>query len=423
MKKRIALVVVFPALLLALVGLSAYSPAVSAQETLPSVMVGRQQQNSTAEWTVTDMVFESNYPDGFTVQVQVSSSGGAVERARLIWHRPNLRSNQNLTVYAEEGSIDPAAGRVTASWQPDKLQMVPPWVVIRYYWEFRDAAGNVFETEPVSAEYEDATRPWTRSESDDAIVFTSDLEGGIEELVLDAMARQHETYIAVWGAALSYKPRIVLFGDYDAWLEWRTADTNVSDTQVVVGQTFDEWGAIVQVLFGTDQEAAYQDLAYGTVVHEVEHLYQNEFLSGRKRVDVPGWFFEGDATFFELLQSYDYEGLVRQRAKNNDLPPLFAGIANGPRVEGENPREGYDIGYTLFVWLEQLNGDLSVHRDVMTLLAADVPFEEALATATEMSTAEIERNWRTWLGATSDAPTLIPTWTPPAFLPSPTPSN
>lgn len=424
MKKHTAVVIVIPTLILVMVGLLVVNANLSsarAQNDQPVQVIERQQQSNTAEWTITEDVFESNYPVGFTVRVKAASSGGEIVRARLIWHRPSQRTNQTLTVYAEEGTIDPATGAVTASWVSDARKMVPPWVVLKYHWEFRDEAGNVYETEPVLAEYEDPTRAWTRSESDDAIVFTSDLEGNIEDLVLDAMAQRHDTYVAVWGDTLPYKPRIILFGDYEAWLEWRTADHNVSDTSVVVGQTFDEWGAIVQVLFGNDQGDAAQELAYGTVVHEVEHLYQNEFLAGRKLFDTPGWFFEGDATFFEMLQSYDYEERVRNMARNNDLPPLLVGVADGPSVSGDTPRDGYDIGYTFFVWMQTLRGDLSVHYDVMVLLGQNVPFFEALETATGMSKTEIERSWRTWLGATTDAPTLIPTWTPPAFLPSPTP--
>ncbi len=224
----------------------------------------------------------------------------------------------------------------------------------------------------------------------------------------------------MWGDTLPYKPRIVLFGDYDAWLEWRTADHNTSDTSVVVGQTFDEWGTIVQVLFGTDQ-AAYQELAFGTVVHEIEHLYQNEYLAARTKRDTPGWFFEGDATFFELRQSYDYEGRVRNMAQAGELPPLLVGVADGPRIDGPNPREGYDIGYSFFVWMAAQGEGLSVHRDVMMLLAQDVPFIAALEAATGMDQATIEREWRVWLGAAPNAPTLIPTWTP-AFPSIATPS-
>jgi len=84
---------------------------------------------------------------------------------------------------------------------------------------------------------------------------------------------------------------------------------------------------------------------------------------------VPGWFYEGDATFFEVNQSYDYEGRVRDMAALDTLPPLLASVVGGPRIDGDYPRDGYDIGYSFFVWLRTLRGDLSVHREVMASLA------------------------------------------------------
>ncbi len=221
----------------------------------------------------------------------------------------------------------------------------------------------------------------------------------------------------MWGQPLPYKPRIVLFGDFDAWLEWRTADHNTSETSYVVGQTFDAWGVIAQVLLDTgDLDTAYRDLAYGTVVHEIEHLYQAEYLWPQRRLyDIPGWFVEGDASFFELDPSYNYLGRVQDMARSGQLPPLLVGVSDGPRIDGDTPRDGYDIGYSFSIWLVEKNGGLEAYSELMSQLAANVPFFDALESVTGMTTPEIERAWRMWLGASGDAATLVPTWTPAAL--------
>jgi len=128
-------------------------------------------------------------------------------------------------------------------------------------------------------------------------VFASDLPGEVDELILERPGRAARAIRAVWGATLPYAPRIVLFGDYGAWLEWRTADRSTSRTEVVVGQTFDAWGVIAQVLTGFPSEPAYRELAYSTVLHEMEHLYQAEFLSGRGS-GCARQVYEGDAKRF-----------------------------------------------------------------------------------------------------------------------------
>lgn len=379
------------------------------------------RQESPAVWAVDAPAVKSVYPDGLVFRLRAQSSAGEIERARLLWYRPVLRPGATRHVQVEEANTDPETGELVAIWRPSGMMMLPPWSVISYHWELRDSAGNTYATEPQTAEYIDTTREWARSESQDAIVFAQGLPGDIEGLVLDALAAQRDTYEAVWGASLPYPPRIVLFGEYDAWLEWRTADRSTSDTSIVVGQTFDAWGVIAQVMIDRPSEQAYRNLAYSVVLHEIEHLYQAEFLANRRRMDVPGWFREGDATFFELEQSYPYLGRVRAMAAAGELPPLLVSIADAPSVGGENPRVGYDIGYSFFAWLRDSTGGLDAHAAIMALLADDVPFFEALEQALDRTTTEIERDWRLWLGASEAAPTLVPTWTPPPFLVPPTP--
>lgn len=395
------------------IGLSPAAPGASAAPAA--------RQNDPAEWTEGASTVESIYPAGIIFRLHAKSSSAPIARARLVWYRPVLRPGAIRRVQVEVARIDARTGELVAVWQPDGLSMLPPWSVIAYHWELRDAAGNVYTTEPQTAEYADDTRPWVRRESRDAIVFASDLPGDVDLLILEALAAQRGRYEAVWGAALPYAPRIVLFGDYGAWLEWRTADRSTSRTEVIVGQTFDAWGVIAQVLTGFPSEPAYRELAYSTVLHEMEHLYQAEFLSGRRRADVPGWFYEGDATFFEIEQSYDYLGRVRALAAAGNLPALLVGLADAPQVGGRSPRLGYDIGYSFFEWLRVTTGGLEAHRAVMALLDADVPFFGALEQALGRSTGEIERDWRVWLGASEAAPTLIPTWTPLPFFATPTP--
>lgn len=425
----LGMVIVLLGSVLALASLNRATPFAAAQsepvgdgmaDGTAAVVADFAPAGDPAVWSINESTFTSNYPNGFTVKVQASSEAGAIERARLIWHRSNLRENQNLFINAEEAQIDPVTNTITARWEPDSRQMIPPWVLISFHWELRDSDGNAISTDSELAEYADTTREWSRFESDEAVVFASDLPGDIEQQVLDAMAQQYDKYLTVWRQPLPYRPRIILFGNYDAWLEWRTADRPSDDGNVVVGQTFDSWGAIVQVLFGTEEED-YIELAYSTVVHEVEHLYQSEFWSGRRRGDIPRWFIEGDATFFELYQGYDYEERARAVAESY-LPPLMVDTASAERIFGTNTRDGYDVGYTFFVWLqEHSGGTLDMHRDLMGLLMVDVLFFDAVQTVTGLSAQEVESAWRSWLGISPVVPTLVPTPTLKPLLPSPTP--
>ncbi|MBN2305816.1 MAG: hypothetical protein JXQ72_15140 [Anaerolineae bacterium] len=352
--------------------------------------------SSDVQWTVGELAFQSNYPAGFQFQAEIRSSAGPIVRGRVIWsHVPGTQRSRPV-------NVDPDTGTLTAVWDATGSDAVPPWVGLMYYWDVGDSEGNAFQTEPQYVEYEDTTHDWVRTETDDIIVFAQNLPDEVGPLVADAMAAQREMYRAAWGGLLPYKPRAILFGSRGAWLEWQITTVNYS----TIGLTSDDWGGTGQVVSG----GGLTDLAYGTVLHEVAHLYQNEFT-----LMVPGsWLIEGNATFFELNQQYNYESSVRHLAASGNLPVLLQGT--GPGVSGRNARRGYDIGYTFWKWLVD-NYGLEGHRQLIELLDQGIGRVAAIETVTGLTAQDVESRWRTWLGASALPPTLVPT---PTFLIFPT---
>jgi hypothetical protein len=350
---------------------------------------------SDVEWMVGEVMFQSNYPAGFEFTAQISSSAGPIVRGRVIWsHAPGTQRSRPVEV--------DDAGLVHARWDATGADAVPPWVGLTYYFDVGDAEGNSFKTEPQYAEYENPSRDWVRTESQDIIVFAYELPDDVGPLAVEAMAEQRDKYRAAWGDVLPYKPRAILFGTRRAWEEWQITTVNPA----VIGITSDDWGGTAQVVSGGN----LYDLAYGTVLHEVGHLYQAAYT-----IMTPGsWFIEGNATFFELSQQYDYAGRVRSLAASGDLPALLQGT--GPGVSGRNARRGYDIGYTFWAWLTE-NYGLEGHRQLIELLDTGLRRNEAIETVTGISVQEVESQWRVWLGASPVAPTLIPT---PTMLVFPT---
>ena len=346
------------------------------------------------EWTLADDTFTSLYPLGFRFSAQIESSAGDVARVRVVWtHTPGTQRSR-------PAEYDADADRWVATWNASGSDAVPPWVGVTYRWEATDTAGNSFESGPVEMEYADETREWIRAEGEDIIVFTQGLPDDVGEMVVDAMAEQRELYREAWGDVLPYKPRAILFGDREAWEEWQITYVDPR----ILGTTSSDWGATVQRVSGTD----YRDLAYGTVPHEVAHIYQDEFV-GFLPVS---WFNEGNATFFEANQQYDYLARVRQIAASGNLPNLLEDT--GPSIRGTNARDGYDIGYTFWRWLTETYG-VEAHREVMQAIRGGTGRNAALEQVTGLTLREIESQWRVWLGASDTAPTLFPTPTMVTF--------
>lgn len=350
-------------------------------------------------WSVDGVTFESLYPVGFRFVAHITSSAGPPVRARVVWsHAPGTQRSRTV-------EIDPQ-GELSVLWEATGADAVPPWVGVTYYWDVSDIQGNRLQTETFLAEYADESHDWIRTESDDVIVFTENLPAEMGRLTVDALAQQRPTFEAAFGDYLPYIPRVILFGERQAWLEWQITP---SDPRAV-GTTSDDWGGTVQIVtLGGNLE----QLAYGTVPHEIAHLFQGVFTI----MPAGSWFTEGNATFFELTQMYDYERSVRILAENGKLPVLLDGT--GPGVTGQNGRRGYDVGYTFWKWLVD-NYGLEGHRALIELTDSGIGRNQAIEQVTGLSTGEVESRWRVWLGASPVVPTLFPTptlWTLPTMTP------
>jgi hypothetical protein len=366
--------------------------------TLPYFEPGTVE--GSAEWRIEDSVFVSRYPRGFEFSARAFSSGGEIVTASVVWsHAPNKLKRR-------DAEIKPDTGELYLRWFPD--DDLPPWVAVNYYWSLQDSTGNRYRSEWfLGAEYEDNTDLWSRYESDEVIVVVQQgLPIDTATLTLQAMEDQEPTFEQAWGGRLSYKPRVILFADREDFAQWR-----VGFTGGIIGQTSDNWGATVQVITNNN----IRNLTYGTVLHEIAHLYQFEY--GGAAFPAGSWFTEGNATFFELYQEYDYEERVREFAENDQLPVLLqdegpVAFASGPDNRG---RFGYDVGYTFWHWMV-MNYGLDAHRQVIEGLRAGLDRSQVLETVTGLDLDEIERRWRVWLGASDDVPRLVPT---PTFRPIP----
>lgn len=360
-----------------------------------------------AEWTLSDNTFESLFPDGFEFSIKVSSTGGDVVAATAVWSHAPRNISRRAAEYDEDND------RFVARYPGIAEASLPPWVAVNYQWRFTDSAGNTYSTGwYMGEEYSDTTHNWTRYESEDIIVFVVEgLPDNTGQLTMDAMAAARETYVQAWGAQLPNKPRAILYATRDQYMQWQRGGSNPN----VIGTTSIDWGATVQRMSGGD----VIDLTWGTIVHEVAHLYQAQFAPAGF---APGtWWNEGNATFFELNQQYDYEQRVRNLASRNQLPALLDGTGPGQNSTGPDGlnRLGYDVGYTFFKWLA-LNYGLETHYEIISQVRTGEDRNAILEEVLGMPISEIEREWRLWLGASPDAPTLVPTPTFP-FRPTQTP--
>lgn len=360
-----------------------------------------------ARWTIGEMGFEAEFPQGMQFSIEASSSASPITSARVVWsHAPgnNMQRSRGAT-------FDAQSRRWIATWSHVGGD-VPPWVLVRYRWELADAQGNRYISAERDAVYADAdnAKRWRSAESEDVVVYWLDLPDEYGEQTIRAMAEQREFFRQAWGGLLPYRPRVILYGA-TAMPEYEQALGRPAQAGggITTGTTSDDWGGTIQLAYFGD--TAYS-LSHGVVLHEIAHLYQGEFAH------LPvGWFVEGNAEFFSLARN-DYREWGRERLLSGD--PLS--FAHGFSIRGQTFRDGYQLGATVFDYLVETYG-LDAHREVWELIGRNVPSFEAIERVTGVTIEQFERDWRAWMGVDSPPPTLAPSPTPPFdYFTIPTPT-
>ena len=263
------------------------------------------------------------------------------------------------------------------------------------------ANGRNKEEQESDDEYADNTRKWQRAESEDVLVFwQAGLPDDIGPDVMDAVKKNRPVYYKNWGRLLNYRPRVIVYADYKPWSEWRPKVGVSAGGIRRAGETSAGWGGTVQVY---SAHPNLDVLASGTVLHEIGHLYQ--FQNGGTFVAYC-WLYEGDATYHEVAQEYDYLARAQDIAAAGELPTLQG---SGPSCDGANAREAYDIGYSFFKYLEETFGP-DAHLRLWKLIGQGKTVKDALQQITDMDFTEMETDFRTWLGAPNvEPPTVVPT--------------
>jgi hypothetical protein len=335
----------------------------------------------------------SRYPRGVEYVLRITSKAGTIQRASVAyWNRDrSIRSGSTL------------------EWDPDRQAYVyydrffqPPWFEVHYRFRVIDSAGNVFETGEQVEEYADTSRTWTRREGELVIVLLYGARESLADDLFQSASDAIDRLEKAFGFALDYKPYVVVVPDRAGFDEWQ----EYPDPQVA-GLTLSGLGYTIQQLTWGEYY-----LVHTVVPHELTHIFQG-FIT--EALDIPTWFIEGQATYFEPVQDYDYENRVRQAARLFTIPSLRADMSPdtiGPDGMG---RWAYDLGYTFIkYWVETYGWES--HR-LFWQAQVTMHFEEAMEFATGRTFDELESEWRAWIGAPGPAPTLIPT---PTLRPWPT---
>jgi hypothetical protein len=410
MKKRLIFWSALVVLALAIMFVGMESSVTAQDEVTPQTATPQPSPTGNggkAKWTVTSDELVSNYPKGFNVKIAASSSAGKITDATVFWEPAPGYVNRIPGKMNDDGSF-------TAEWLPTSSAM-PAWVGINYWWDLIDEAGNNFQTTRIQSEYADHTRKWNHVESLDINMY---IEDGLPESVgpdtIEAMKTQRPLYYRSWGFLLDYKPRAIIYKNFDSFAEWNP-DFKPSGPTVVLGTTRAEWGATVQVYYQPARAQGYNFVSWVVVPHEVGHLYQQAAGGFVQGLD---WFIEGDAGYFELKEVPSCVDKSKQMAADGSLPSLQG---EGPGIRGSDI-SGYDVGCAFFYWLTDTYGP-DAHYKLWSQISKGTSRLDALQSVTGLSFADMDTAFRKWLGMANpvaEPPLEFPTLEfPPTRAPKP----
>ena len=371
---------------------------------------------------------ESRFPEDLTFSLVVRSGAGEIMKATLYLQ---VGWEETMRPLASEPFTPAPQVELTAVWNTF-AETIPPFVEVAYYWEVRDSTGETLTTKSVRTEYADATHDWQRREDDRVIVFWYDQPASFGEALFQASREAYDHAAHITGAATERAIRVVIYNNQEDfcafYAPWTCQDW-------IGGQTFSgitvQWG---------------YDLSWFTesvIPHELAHVFYGEILRDAW-LPVPTWFNEGIAIYNERRDHSRDMTLVLDAAEEGKLQTLPVMTRGGGVAHGE-VNLWYAVAYSLVAYLVETYGEETLGELILTL-ADNTLFEDALVQTMGLDMAQLEMEWRAWLGYPVDSiptpapfptmpdvtiipptvprgqPTRTPTYTPtPIALPKATP--
>jgi hypothetical protein len=366
---------------------------------------------------VGETVAVSNYPDGATFTVAITSEQVTIDQVTFVLRYPH---GSGTRARAERGANENewVAALYT---EPGN----PPWQEGDFFWRIFDTNGNAVETTSQRFVYSDPTRVWFMAETPLLKLYWFGYDEDFAQVVMRGMEALQERWLLGFGSPLSYQPLAVVFSDPDTFGEFSGGGAAgqqgragfTSDVLGITVQRFQPLGIEYTCPYNPPPEQQTVEWLYNymteVITHEVTHLYQFD-----KNVQGPIWFTEGSATWFSLNSVRSGPGL-RDHVEGQDIPTLQGdGPGGGGAIPNGCNAPGYWMGSSFINWMYGQYGMAGIGQ-WFDLISRNVRMDDALIAVTGKTLAQLEPEWRAYLGYPPE-PFIRPT-EPYRFPPTMTP--
>ncbi|MDA1188408.1 MAG: peptidase MA family metallohydrolase, partial [Chloroflexi bacterium] len=261
---------------------------------------------------------------------------------------------------------------------------------IEYTFLLEDGSGRQYETEPRTAEYLDPSFDWQRVELDNLMVVYHDRSDEQVARVAENVNARLDAVHDMFGLQDTKPMKAVLVNTSDeASRSFPTVSQTADNVNLYAGFAFGEYDVFVMIGINED-----------TMVHEMAHLILDEAMTS-PIARVPSWLNEGLAMYFEDHSS-GYNRDLANAIRDDRLIPI--------RHMAVQP--GQPDAVILFYaqansFVRYLIDSHGIER--MQALLGEIAFgrrmDDALDRAYGTTLEDLERGWRTSIGAPLPEPT------------------
>ncbi len=328
---------------------------------------------------------ESNFPDGIRFSV-IANSIDEIDDIRVFFSKVDQQGRSSYR------SVDfvPGDNIVGESVLPSGTggDYYPPGTKIEYYFEVRDKAGAVVETESKEFVYQDNRFQWeTVTEDLITVYYYGEYVSGRAKVVLEAAKENLEKMLPVLGIAPTEPLRIVSYNNYrhmSSALPFRSQA--VSEGLQTQGMAFSN--ERVLLVHGFDPTVT------GTVSHEFTHLLVGE-AAGPAISQVPSWLNEGLAEYGNIDPTDDYDAALRYGIFTRRIKPLW--YLNSFGGTPEDIIIAYGQGRSVVRYMIDTYGEARMAA-LFPVLQRTLDIDQALLEVYGMDQFGLDTAWREALG-------------------------
>ncbi len=351
-------------------------------------LVGARQYQESEPIRVLSSTTENDFPSGLTFNI-IAEADSPITSINLYYYTRGAISATRQPLEFTPGT------NVNASYTWDTSTIsVPPSAQVFYYWELDDEADNELITEEQLVSYDDLRFPWNELSDEELIVRWYDGDQGFGDYIFQVSRQSLDQMKAEAGRGLDFPIYILLYANEE---DFQSAYFYVDDW--VGGQAYSRMGLTIQII-GPNQSRSW----IGDVIpHEIAHLFFFQNVDS-PMANVPTWFSEGYAMYYEFSANEEYLSLAAGAARAGTLLPLSS-LSGGFGRDPDQVHLSYGESFSAFSFLIETWGDEAM-QSMIESFRTGTSARNAIEDATGRTWEEFIAEWITWMGvpATPAAP-------------------